>query len=472
MALTRGRGAAVLAVLGVAVLGCVPVAQASSGLTGAVTDAYTGLPLSGAALSWNDGSTVTSGATGQYVLVNLDNGASGTLNAAGPAGYEKTAISGITLPLTGGATQNVALHRDWSSSAGGATTTTNDDADAPAGCGGAAATDNDRATGWSATVAGHTQADPAQITIALPQTIDARAFVLDPTAACGHDAGAALGAYKILTSTDGNTYNLAASGTLDATARGANVTVAPTANASQIRYVRLQALAPQDAASPTVDLRELQVFGVGPDTAPSGTLSAGSTKNYIKQVVTLRAAFTGPTSAITRYLWDFDGDGHWDQSTYGPSVSHVWMAAGTFHVTVGVRDLRGSLGTSSLDLRVIDPAALVQPILQRRPLITFDPVDGIDLPVRIACSSTCTFTATLVLPKSTARAIHAPRRTILTMRKRTEGPGLGSWDIELPSKTIKLLRKAHKKSVRAYLTASAVDQQKRRSTTHRWVTFR
>jgi hypothetical protein len=466
MGLIRGRGAAVLAVLGAVVLGCVPGAQASSGVTGVVTDAYTGLPLSGATLGFNDGPTVTSGATGQYVLVNLDNGASGTLNAAGPAGYEKTAISGLTLPLTGGATQNVSLHRDWAASAGGASVTSSDDS--VAGCGSGAAIDNDRSTGWSAAVA----SDPAQITIALPQTIDARAFVLDPTAACGHDPGAALGAYRILTSADGSTYNLAASGTLDATARGTNATVTPTAGTQQIRYVRLQALAPQDAAAPTVDLRELQVFGVGPDTAPSGTLSAGSTKNYIKQVVTLRAAFTGPTSTITRYLWDFDGDGHWDQSTYGPSVSHVWMGAGTFHVTVGVRDLRGSLGTSSLDVRVVDPNALVQPILQRRPLITFDPVDGIDLPVRIACASTCTFTATLVLPKSTAKAIHAPRRTILSMRKKTEGPGLGSWDIELPSKTIKLLRKAHKKSVRAYLTASAVDQQKRRSTTHRWVTFR
>jgi hypothetical protein len=471
MGLIRGRSAAVLAVLG-AVLGCcVPAAQASSGLTGAVTDAYTGLPLSGAAIGWNDGPAVSSGATGQYVLVNLDNGATGTLNAAGPAGYEKLAF-GLSLPATGGATQNVQLHRDWSSAAGGASVTSNDDTSAAAGCGGAAAIDDDRSTGWSATVAAHSADDPAQITIALPQAIDVRQFVIDPTAACGHDGGAALGAYTILTSADGNTYNLAATGTLDQSARGANVSVAPSANAGQIKYVRLQATAPQDPASTTVDLRELQVFGVGPDTAPSGTLTAGSTKNYIKQVVTLRAAFTGPTSAITRYLWDFDGDGRWDQSTYGPSVSHVWVGAGTYHVTVGVRDLRGSLGTTSLDLHVVDPNALVQPILQRRPLITFDPVDGIDLPVRIACASTCTFTAKLVVSKTTARQIHAPRRTILTMRKRTEGPGLGSWDIELPSKTIRLLRKAHRKSVRAYLTASAVDQQKRRSTTHRWVTFR
>jgi hypothetical protein len=464
MSLTRGRGAAVLAVLGVVLFAGVPVAGASSGVGGVVTEAYTGLPVAGASVGWNDGAAVSSGATGQYVLVGLDNGAAGTLNVAGPSGYEKTAISGLTLPLTGGLTQNVALHRDWAASDGGASVT----GDGDGVCGAGAAIDNDRSTGWSAGVT----TDPPAITIALPQTIDVRSFVIDPTASCGHDGGAALGQYKILTSSDGNAYNLAASGTLDASGRGSNVSVAPTGNATQVRYVRLQAIAPQDPNSATVDLRELQVFGVAPDTAPSGTLAAGAVKNYIKQVVTLRAAFTSPTSAITRYLWDFDGDGHWDQSTYGPSVSHVWMGAGTYHVIVGVRDLRGSLGTTALDLRIIDPNALVQPILQRKPLITFDPVDGIDLPARIACASTCTFTATLTISKTTARQIHAPRRLILRMVKRTEGPGLGSWDIELPSRTIRLLRKAHKRSVRTYLTASAVDQQKRRSTTHRWVTFR
>lgn len=467
MGLNRGRGAVVGVVLAV-VLGVVPAARASSGLVGAVTDAYTGLPVAGAAVAWNGGAAATSDAGGRYVLVGMDNGAAGTLNVAGPAGWEAQALP-VTLPASGGATQNVTLHRDWAATAGGATVTGNDDS--TAGCTSAGAIDNDRSTGWSATLASHTADDPAQITIALPETIDVRQFVIDPTAACGHDGGAALGNYKILTSSDGNTYNLAASGTLDASARGNNATIAPTANASQIKYVRLQAVAPQDPAATTVDLRELQVYGVAPDTTPSGTLAAGAVKNYIKQVVTLKAAFASPTSSITRYLWDFDGDGRWDQATYGPQVSHVWMGAGTYHVTVGVRDFRGSLGTSSLDLHVIDPNALVQPILQRKPLITFDPVDGIDLPVRIACASQCTFTATLVISKTTARQIHAPRRTILTMKKHTEGPGLGSWDIELPSKTIKLLRKAHKKSVRARLTASAVDQQKRRSTTHRWVTF-
>src|SRR4051794_11373737 len=441
-------------------------------LGGYVTDADTGLGLGGATVGWSGATPATTEATGRYLFVGLTPGATGSLDVTGPAGYEKTTVAGVTLPADDAGTRNVALHRDWAATAGGATATANDESAAPAGCGSAAAVDNDRATGWSATVAAHTAGDPAAITIALPQTIDVDQFVLDPTSSCGHSPGAALGAYRILTSADGITFNPAAEGTLSADQRGANAIISPTANASGVRYVRLQALAPQDAGSPVVDLRELQVQGAGPNAAPTGTLSADAPRSYIKAAVRLTAAFTDTDSTITRYLWDFDGDGRFDQATSGPSVSHVWNVAGTFPVTVGARDFRGALGTATIPLRVSDPNTTVDPVIQRRPLITFDPVDGIDLPARIACSSRCTFTASFVLTKATAKAIKAKRRTVLTFKRTSEAAGIASWTLELPSKTIKLLRKAHRKSVKVRLTASAVDQQKRRTTVHRWVTFR
>jgi hypothetical protein len=193
--------------------------------------------------------------------------------------------------------------------------------------------------------------------------------------------------------------------------------------ASATRFVRLTALSAQDAGSPTIDLRELQVFGGGPNVPRAGTVATDATKNFIKSVFRLRAAFSDPDSTIVRYLWDFDGDGRFDQATTGPQVAHVWNAADTYRVTVGARDFRGALGTTTLALRIIDPGVPVEPVLQRKPLIAFDPVDGIDLPVRIACSSVCTFTARLVLSPATAKAIGAKRRTILTMKKKTEGPG-------------------------------------------------
>lgn len=436
-------------------------ASPGGGVSGAVTDADTGLPLGGAALTWlgttSPAPARTTDAAGHYAFTGLEPGSTGALAVAGPAGYERTTVAGVALPATDSAVRNVALHRDW---AVGGPASAAPDAPAAPGCGPGQATDADPATGWST-------AQPAALTVALPVPVDATAVVLTPGGACGHPDGAALKDFAIETSPDGAAWTTAATGTMGGTGDDA-IAVATQGT----RFVRLQALTAQDPTASSIDLREIQVFGGGPNVPPSGTAAPAGAKNYIKSIVRLRAAFTDPDSAIVRYLWDFDGDGRFDQATAGPQVAHVWAAAGTYHVTVGARDVRGALGTTTLDLRISDPNAPVEPVIQRRPLITFDPVDGTDLPVRIACSSVCTFTAKLVLSKATAKAIRAPRRTILTMRKKTEGPGLGSWTIELPSKTIKLLRHAHRRSVKARLTATAVDQQKRQRTVARWFTFR
>jgi hypothetical protein len=60
----------------------------------------------------------------------------------------------------------------------------------------------------------------------------------------------------------------------------------------------------------------------------------------------------------------------------------------------------------------------------------------------------------------------------MTFKRSTVAAGLGSWTLTLPNATVKLLRKAKLKTVTVRLTASAVDQQKRRTTVHRWVKFR
>jgi F5/8 type C domain/PKD domain len=454
--------AAVAACLAVAA-GPASAGLIGGGLDGYVTDADTGLGVGGAGLSWigtpAGAPPATSGPTGHYLLTGLAAGTSGTLGVTGPAGYAATTVGPLALPANDLGRQDVALHRDW---AAGAPTTSDDPAPAttPQGCDPTKATDNDRATGWSAS-------GPAALTITLPQPVEVHAVVLAPGAVCGHDAGAALAGYRVETSPDGATWTTTATGTLAGTADAVLAT-----STAGVRLVRVSALSAQSATATSIDLREVQVLGAGPNVPPSGTVAADAPRNSVKSVVRLRAAFTDPDSTIVRYLWDFDGDGHFDQATAGPQVAHVWTAPGIYHVIAGARDFRGGLGTTTLDLRIIDPTTLVEPILQRRPLITFDPVDGIDLPVRIACSSICTFTARIVLPKATAKALEAPRRTVLSLKKRTEGPGLGSWTIELPTKTIRLLRQAHRKTLKVRLTASAVDQQKRRTTTRRWVTFR
>jgi hypothetical protein len=466
-----------LAALAAAVVAAVPAPAAvpSHGIGGVITDADSGLALSGATVVWNGTTSPAPSATtdgsGRYLFVGLDAGSSGTLAAAGPAGWDRLDVGGITLPADGLATQHVALHRDWAMPAGGASASANDESGAGDGCGSGAAVDGDRGTGWSAS-ATRPAGDPPVLTVALPQAIELRTLVVDPTSACGHDAGAALGAYRLETSTDGASWATAADGAFTAAHRGTAVELTPTANTAGVRYVRLVALGAQDPGAATVDVRELKVFGVGPNVAPSGTLSTEAPRNFINAVVRLRAAFTDPDSTIVRYLWDFDGDGAWDQQTLAPSAAHVWQGPGVYHVTVGARDFRGDLGTASIDLRVTDPNAPLEAVPQRKPLITFDPPSGRDLDARIACASKCRFTAKLVMTKLQARRLHAKRRTVLTLSKSTEGPGLGSWTLELPSSLIKRLRKAKLKKVTLRLTASAVDQQKRRSTVSRWVTFR
>jgi hypothetical protein len=472
--LTSPRRTAIAVVLAAATaLAAAGPAGAAQGITGYVTDADTGLGLNGATVTWNGtispAPQATTDATGRFLFSGMESGSSGSITAAGPAGWERKTVGDVQLPATGLGRQNVALHRDWAATAGGATATANDET--VAGCAPNAAVDNDTATGWSASAARPAE-DPPALTVALPQAIDLRGVALDPTSACEHAAGAALGRYRIQTSPDGTAWATALEGELGAAARGALTTLAPTANATGVRYVRLQLLGAQDPAAATVDVRELQVFGVGPNEPPAGTLTTDAERNYIKGIVRLRAAFTDRDSTILRYLWDFDGDGVYDQATNGPAVAHVWAGPGLYRVTVGARDFRGALGTAQVDVRVTDPNVAVEPVLQRKPLITFDPPLGIDLAARIACASKCTFTAKMVLTARTAKRIHAKRRTVMTFKRTSEGAGLASWTLTLPTATVRLLRKAKLETVTVRLTASAVDQQKRRTTVHRWVRFR
>jgi F5/8 type C domain/PKD domain len=444
------------------------------GISGYVTDADTGLRIDDATVTWAGTTSplpqATTDANGHFLFFGLDPNTSGTLKVAGPPGWDHVDVGPIALPGDGVVTENVALHRNWSLPAGGATVSSNDQSGGGA-CGSSAAADGDRTTGWSAS-ATRAAGDPPVLTVALSAAIDVSAFVLDPGSACGHPDGAALGRYRVETSGDGSTWASAAAGELGAGDRGNDVSVTPSANASGVRYVRLVALGAQDATSPTVDLREFKIYGVAPGLPPTGTLTTDAPRNYLKQVVRLRANFTDSDSNIIRYLWDFDGDGNWDQATLGPQVSHVWAGAGMFHVTVGARDFRGALGTASMDLRIIDPNVLIDPIPQRKPLITFDPPNGIDLSTRIACASICRYEVWLKVTPRMAHKLHLKHRTVDHLNRKTEGPGLGSWTLELPSSFIKKLRRAHLKKVTLRLTATAIDQQKRRSTVHRWVTFR
>lgn len=475
------RGHTVIAALAVVVamlVAAVPAGAAlNNGLTGYVTDPATGLGVNGATVTWKGTTTplpvATTGPTGKYVLLGLDANTGGTLSIVGPAGWDRVDLGGITVPDKDLGTHDVQLQRDWATPAGGATASSNDESGAEGGapCGSGAAVDTDRTTGWSAS-ATRTASDPATLTVQLPQPVDVRQLVIAAGAACGHPAGAALGRYRLETSPDGTAWTTAAEGEFGADAREKDTALTPSAGTSGVRFVRLVALSAQEAGSATIDVRELVVRGLGPNAAPSGTLTSDVTRTPVNAAIRLRAAFTDSDSTIVRYLWDFDSDGTWDQATLGPSVAHAWAGQGNWRVTVGARDFRGGLGTATYDLYVFDPKIPIEAVPQRKPLITFSPVAGIDLDTRTACASRCSLQAKFVVSARDARKLRLKHRTLKTWRKTIKAAGIGSFTFSLPQKTIKVLRKHKYKKLRVRVTVQVVDAQGRRSVKRQWVTFR
>lgn len=468
---------AAFAALVAAFVGTLPAtAAADTGIGGYVTDAETGLPVSSATVHWSGPGgdfPATTPASGRFLFAGLAPGTAGSLNVTAPAGWDSVVAGPFTIPDGSVLMQEVPLHRDWATPAGGASLSATPDGPSANAetCASAAAADTNRATGWSA--AAGSADSPAALTIALPQAIEVRQVVLNAAAVCGHDGGAALGDYRLETTTDGTNWTTAAEGHLAEADRGKDTVVQPTAGTAGVKQVRLVLLSPQDAASSTIDVREVAVYGVLPNTPPSGSVETPPGKIYVHVPVILRSSFTDADSRIVRYLWDFDGDGTWDQATLGPSVTHVWAGRGLYHVIVGARDFRGDLGTASLDLPVVDPTVPVEPLIQRKPLITFDPPRGIDLDARIACTSVCKFQVKYRVTRHLAKRLHLKHRTLRTWHKKTEGAGaLGSWTFTLPHKTIKRLRRHHYRKVNVRVIAKAVDQQHRHATVRRWFTFR
>src|SRR4051794_4533937 len=409
--------------------------------------------------------------SGRYLFNGIAAGSVVRVLASGPPGWVEGATGDVELPATGQIAQNVEIRRNWVSVPGGARVASTNAEAAADGCGADKALDGDHASGWSAP-AGRPEADAPSVTVELPTTVDVGKVALEPAAACGHDAGAALGRFRVETSGDGVTWATAAENQLGADARGAVTAFDAEPGVTGVRFVRVVLLSAQDPAATSIDVRELQVLGAGPNQPPTGTLAADAPRNVVRGTTRLRATFSDPDSTILHYLWDFDGDGAWDQSTLGPTVAHVWAGAGTYHVTVGARDFRGALGTAALDLRISDPDAPLEAVPQRKPLIAFDPPDGPSLMARVACASKCTFTAKMTISRPMARKLHTRKLTVATLRRTLAGAGLASWTIELSPATVKRVRKAHLRKLKVRLVATAVDAQKRRTTVRRWVTLR
>ena len=106
----------------------------------------------------------------------------------------------------------------------------------------------------------------------LPQAITVKEFSVDPSANCGDGASASTSGYRIETSADGTTWTTANQGTFTADDLGQLNSLAPSAGATGVRFVRFTILGNQvpdfatDCPGPFTgcvhaDLTELEVFG-------------------------------------------------------------------------------------------------------------------------------------------------------------------------------------------------------------------
>ena len=92
------------------------------------------------------------------------------------------------------------------------------------------------------------------------------------------------------------------------------------------------------------------------DTPPVADFSFSPTAPTVGQVVTFSASASDPDGdSIASYRWRFD-DGTADQTTAGPTVSHVYSTPGVHHPTLVATDSRGTAGAAAAHMITVLPA--------------------------------------------------------------------------------------------------------------------
>lgn len=227
-------------------------------LSGTVTDAVTGEPISGALVEFPLPGSLsdTTDSLGQYAITDIPAGAYPrvvtTRNAYAGARAENVQIAADTPHVL-----DVQLRRNWASFGGGgrihAATGPDFTAD---GCGPAHAIDQSLLSGWSS-VTGAARS----ITVRLPAYVDVNGVAVDPGAVCGDPNTASLKGYKVEVSPTGvsGTWIVAKAGTFTLADAHRLHSFAVTKRRG-IRYVRLTMTSNQGHPF-FVDAAELEVYG-------------------------------------------------------------------------------------------------------------------------------------------------------------------------------------------------------------------
>ncbi|HEY1593800.1 MAG TPA: M36 family metallopeptidase [Thermoleophilaceae bacterium] len=446
-------------------------------ISGTVTSADTGLPIAGLTVGIGghakdpNASNVfvsTTGASGNYSIPNVPIGTYGKLVAFTAAGFDSAQATGVPVTSGGDTGRNFAIRRDWASSSGGATIVhTSDDTGADFGCGADGLIDQSQGVGWSAfnptsTNPGNPGHGSPTVTIELPQTINVRAFLADPSETCGDDSPSQTKGFTIATSPDNVNFTPAVSGNFTPGQDHQLNVLTPTGGATNVRFVKLTLLSPQSTSgtgADFIDFTELEVLGGPPNVLPSGSLTA--TPSTVPKGGTVHfdaSSFHDPDSLITGYSWDFDGNGTADATTPGPTVDHAYTAAGTLHPRVTANDFVGGGGSASATV-----------VVTSKPNVTIARKGKHGkLTITVKCSAACRVTASATVSRSVRKRLHLKSATVAKLTGRLKKAGTKHFTLKIAKRARTAAKRHHTKTLAVTVHVTAKDSHKKttRATRH------
>ena len=226
-----------------------------------------------------------------------------------------------------------------------------------------------------------------------------------------------------------------------------------------VRRVRITLLNPLNEActgcsgADFIDLTEFKILGGDPNALPSGPLTVSKVNPVPNEPVTFDATLvTDPDSAITGYVWDFDGDGTVDRTTATPTTDFAYGVTGSFNAKVAVQDFRGGEGTATTPVTVAAPAG------RRAGPATLAPLPSLILPrtgrraaIRpsVRCALRCSVRAQLTVSRTTARRLKLTRRTLVTLKRTLTTTERRRLRLLIPAKVRRAAKRAGFKTIKA-----------------------
>jgi hypothetical protein len=190
--------------------------------------------------------------------------------------------------------------------------------------------------------------------------------------------------------------------------------------------------------------------------APTVVAAADPAGGTAPLKVNFSAAGTDPDGDALSYVWSF-GDGG---AAGGPKVSHTFAAAGTYAVTVTVRDAGGKTGTATLSVVVAAPAQRVAAAVPEAAAIvsvrsaTLTRFARRGLAAVVSCGSADSARASLWVSRAAARKLGLRSRRIGAAAVRCDAGSSATVRVK-PARAVRKRLAGRKRALRVQLRLSA-----------------